>query len=449
MNDNKIIEYQKLWTNILETLSKTYEQDTLDEIFGESRNVVKVVNNLIYILVPSLYTQKRINQMYMKQILKISEQIYPNPVRFKFILDTEFLEEENKTLERETPQVVFQSNLNSAYTFQSFIVGKSNRYSQMQAFIVADQPGTTANPLYIFGGVGLGKTHLMQAIGNYVLDKDVNSKVLYIRSQDFINEYTKACQNKEMDEFRNKFYDLDYLLVDDIQMLSNAKNTQNEFFNLFNNLVDKEKQVVITSDRPAQDLKDMMGRLTSRFAGGQIVDITTPDLDLRVKILKRKLSESSDEATISDDILEYIASFYTNIRELEGGLRRILSYSTCFNRDIDLPLVQECLANVINIHENGTNDKYENIKSIVANYYNITVDDLIGKNRQARLVLPRHICMYLLKNTYNLTNKNIGSLMGGRDHSTVLSGCAKIEQEIKTNEELKMAIDTIKKKLTI
>lgn len=449
MENENMIEYQKLWTNILEELSKSFEQEALDEIFLESKNVVKVSDNLIYVLVPSLYIQKKIMQVYIKSINKISEKLSPTPVRFKFILQSEFIEEEQKTFEKEVPTQVFQSNLNPSYNFDSFIVGPSNFFSQRNAILVANQPGGTSNPLYIFGGVGQGKTHLMQAIGNYVLDKNINSKVLFVRSQDFINEYMKACHTNNMDQFHDKYYNLDYLLMDDIQMLSNAKGTQNEFFNLFNTLISNDKQIVLTSDRPPNKLKDIVDRLQSRFQSGLIVDIKDPDLELRVKILKRKLDEQTKTTTITDDILEYIASFYNNIRDLEGGLRRVLSYSVCLNTNITMSLVKECLAPIINTKENGSDDKYDNLKSVVASYYNISVDDLISKKRTSNLVLPRHICMFLFKTKYNLPYKKIGSIIGGKDHSTVMSGCARIEQEIKTNKELKDAIDTIEKKLNL
>ena len=443
-------EAQELWNNIIEELNKNFDYNTIEEVFGDAKKVVKENNGLIYVLVPSIYIQKKISTVYVKYINNISEKISQKPVRFKFVLQEEFLKEEQKTNEKEVPIQVFESNLNSSYTFDSFIVGPSNMFSQRNALLVAEQPGVFANPLYIFGGVGLGKTHLMEAIGNYILDKDINTKVLYIQSQNFINEFVKASQNHTMDQFESKYANLDVLLVDDIQMLANGKKTQEEFFNLFNNMYNNHKQIVITSDKAPNQLKDIMDRLTTRFAWGLQVDINTPDLDLRVKILKRKLYEESSNSSISDDVLQYIASLYNNVRDLEGGLRRVLSYSVCFNRDIDLELVKDALENIIiNKQQNGDNDKYENVKSLVSNFYNISIDDLISKKRTNDIVIPRHICMYILKNYYHLGLENIGKIMGGKNHSTVMHGIAKIEQNIITNNDLKLALDTLLKKLNL
>lgn len=442
-------KYQDIWNIILEELNKNFDSDTIDEIFGDTKKVVNENNGLVHILVPSLYIQNKINNIYMSNIKKLASKVTNEPIRFKFITEDEFL----KMQPHEDPlkiQIEYDSGLNSSYTFDSFVIGDSNRFSQRNAMLVAEQPGTFANPLYIFGGVGLGKTHLMQAIGNYILDKDINKKILYIKSQNFMDEYTKATRNKNMEAFEKKYENLDVLLIDDIQMLSQGSKTQEQFFNLFNNMYDNHKQIVITADCSPVQLKNFMDRLRTRFAWGLQVDITPPNLELRVKILKRKLFEQSSNTEITDEILEYIASLYSNIRDLEGGLRRVLSYSVVWNKDINLDLVKEALAPIIESkHENIGEYNYENIKSVIADFYNISVLDLISKKRTSNIVTPRHICMYLLKNKFNLPYKKIGELMGGKDHSTVMSGCAKIEQDIKTNNETKMAIDTLIKKLNI
>lgn len=442
-------KYQEIWNSIIDELSKSYDSDTIDDIFKDTK-VVNEQNGLVSILVSSLYIQKKINNIYMNGINSICKKIVTDPIRFKFLTEEEFLKTKNYTSEKENTIEFFESGLNSSYTFDSFVIGDSNRFSQRYAMLCAEQPGTVANPLYIFGGVGLGKTHLMQAIGNYILDKDITKKVLYVTSQNFMSEFTKAAQNHTMDKFDAKYDNLDVLLIDDIQMLAQGTKTQQEFFNLFNNMHDKNKQIVITSDCPPQQLKNFMDRLTTRFAMGLQVDITPPNLDLRVKILKRKLIEQSSDTEITDDLLEYIASLYSNIRDLEGGLRRVLSYSVVWNKDISLELIKEALSSIIKSKpENGSDDIYENLKSTVADYYHISVDDLVSKKRTSNLVTPRHICMYLLKDKYNLKYKKIGELMGGKDHSTVMSGCAKIEQDIKTNIDLKMAIESLIKKLNI
>ena len=438
---------QELWNKILDNLSTTLDSDIIDDTFTDTK-VVNENNNVISILVPTLFIQNKINTYYTQYINKIATNINNGPVRFKFIT-----REDIQSYSPEKPVTItpamFESNLSNTYTFDSFIVGDSNRFAHRQALLVADQPGAQANPLYIFGGVGIGKTHLMHAIGNYILDKNINTKVLYIKTQDYITDFQKAAQSKDFTKFDDKYKDIDILLVDDIQMLGTAKKTQEKFFELFNTLYDNKKQIVMTSDKPANQLPEIMPRLTSRFAWGMQVDINTPDLPLKIKILNGKLYEtSSNDVNISDDILEYISSLYENIRDLEGCLRRVLAYATTDNSNIDMDLVKEALNGIIQTKNNDINNiKYDNLKSVIADFYNISVDDLISKKRQSSFVTPRHICMYILKNKYNLTNKEVADLMGKKDHSTVISACGKIEEDLKTNKDIKIAYDLILKKI--
>lgn len=443
-------KYQDLWDNILEELSKNYSEDIFNEIFGETKSVIKYTNGLVYVLVPSVYIQTKINYTYSQKIKNIVDSLIDEPIKFKFVTAEEAVTPQNKYVETKVTKKVYDSYLNENYNFESFVVGESNRFSIRSAMMVAEQPGQFANPLYIFGGVGLGKTHLMQAIGNYVIEKDINKKVLYIQAQNFIVDYSKATQSGNMESFEQKYNELDVLLVDDIQMLEIGKKSQQEFFKLFCDMHDSGKQIVITSDCPADQLKGIMDRLTSRFSWGMTVNISQPNLEHRVNILKRKLIESPDaNKDIDDEIYEYIANQYiNNIRELEGAFRRVLYYGVMLNQDITLPLVKEALEPLLkNRKKDGTEDKFENLKSIIASFYQISVEDLISKKRTNNLIVPRHICMYLLKKKYDLPYKKIGNLLGNRDHSTVMSGYKKIEQDLKTNKEIKLAIDTISKKI--
>lgn len=443
-------KYQDLWDNILEELSKNYSEDIFNEIFGETKSVIKYTNGLVYVLVPSVYIQTKINYTYSQKIKNIVDGLIDEPIKFKFVTAEEAVTPQNKYVETKVTKKVYDSYLNENYNFESFVVGESNRFSIRSAMMVAEQPGQFANPLYIFGGVGLGKTHLMQAIGNYVIEKDINKKVLYIQAQNFIVDYSKATQSGNMESFEQKYNELDVLLVDDIQMLEIGKKSQQEFFKLFCDMHDSGKQIVITSDCPADQLKGIMDRLTSRFSWGMTVNISQPNLEHRVNILKRKLIESPDaNKDIDDEIYEYIANQYiNNIRELEGAFRRVLYYGVMLNQDITLPLVKEALEPLLkNRKKDGTEDKFENLKSIIASFYQISVEDLISKKRTNNLIVPRHICMYLLKKKYDLPYKKIGNLLGNRDHSTVMSGYKKIEQDLKTNKEIKLAIETINKKI--
>lgn len=441
-------EYQELWDNTLIELSKSYSEDTFNEIFSDVKKVVKFQNGLISVLAPNVFIKTKINKIYIFRIQEILNSLSKEQLRVKFVTAEEITEPVIAQIEPDKVNRMFESNLSSNYSFESFVVGESNILSYRMAMKVAEQPAEVANPLYIFGGVGLGKTHLMQAIGNYMLDKDVNRRILYAQANTFIVDYSKATQSGDMRSFEEKYNNLDALLVDDIQMLEIGKKSQQEFFKLFNDMYHNKKQIIITSDCPADQLKGIMDRLTSRFSWGLTVDIKSPDLKHRVNILKRKVLEQSDKI-IEDDVLEYIASNYTNnIRELEGGFNRVLFYGITMNMEININLAKEALAPLLkNRKQNGDNDTYERLMSVIADTYNITIADLLSNQRNSKYVLPRHITMYLLKNIFNLPYKKIGNLLGGRDHSTVLAGCAKIEQELKINNELKMAINSITKKV--
>ncbi len=441
---------QEIWSNIIFELEKNYDHDLIDDVFSECSVLKDNGMGLIYILVNSKFVQSRINSIFYLPINNLLKKLYDKPIRFKFVTKEEFIEEENKYEEKPVIKTQsFESNLNGAYTFNSFIVGESNRFAQRSAFLTAQQPGTTYNPLYIFGGVGLGKTHLMQAIGNYYLDDHVDSKVLYITTQNFIKEYSLSAKNKELDKFDEKFNNLDMLLIDDIQMISSASKTQEAFFNIFVNLTNKNKQIVITSDKPANQLDNIMDRLTTRFTNGLSVDIHTPNLELKCNILKYKLSQQSP-ASVGDDVIEYIATLFDNIRELEGCLRRVLAYADINDVDVTLSLAKEALSSIVNSKKTSdSEEKYENCKSIICDFYNISISDLVGKKRTSNIVIPRQLCMYILRNKYGVVLDDIGKMLGGKDHTTVMSGVAKIENELKTNSELKLSYQTILKKLNL
>lgn len=445
--------YDDLWGKILSDLSVIFNEETYLELFEPLKKTYKYSNGYVYVIVDSLFVKSRIEKFYLSRINEIAEKHFKQTIRFKFITEEEIIEEETTTGPELDLDLKYRAgNLNSSYSFNNFVVGKSNRFAFSMAMKVADQPAIVANPLYIFGDVGLGKTHLMQAIGNYILDKNINQKVLYVKADGFIEDFTKLLSQQKMDDFHAKYREIDVLLVDDIQIMGDAKKTQMEFFKLFDYLYHNNKQIIITSDKPASELKNIMTRLTTRFEVGLSVDIQVPDLDHRIEILKRKLvTESADINYIPNEVLNYIATeFPTNIRELEGALKRSLFY--CLTNDMDLTLdsIKEALEPLIKVKKrsNSLNENnYDKIQSVVSNYYQITIDDLIGKKRHSKYVVPRHIAMYLIKTMYQLPYKTIGQLFGDRDHSTVLSAVEKIENEVMTDKTLKLAIDTIKKKL--
>ncbi len=438
--------YQDLWLKTKVYLSNCYSESTFHDTFSQVNDVVRFQNNLIYVLVPNSYIKTKINKMYIEKINEILNNLTTEKLKFKFVVEEDI--KEVKTISNHNR--LYSNHLNENHSFESFVVGESNNFAYRISFNVAEQPGFIANPLYIFGGVGLGKTHLMQAIGNYILDRDLNKKVLYVQANDFIVDYSKATQIHSMDLFEEKYGNLDCLLVDDIQMLQIGQKSQHEFFKLFNDLINRKKQIVITSDCPANKLSGIMDRLTSRFSQGMTVDIKKPDLEQRVNILRRKVSELT-EKTIHDDVLYFIAQNFTdNIRELEGAINRVIGHSVvCNYDDITLDKAKDALDSLITYKNNNeaSSENSENLLSVIANFYNITISDLISTKRTQNFVLPRHITMYILKNHYNYSYAKIGSILGNRDHTTVMNGTQKIENEIKTNKELKMAVETILKKV--
>ena len=445
--------YDILWQTILSELEQTYDEDAFAEVFEPLQNIHHVNNNVIYIVTPNEFIKNRIQRLYLSKIQDLALKNSGETLRFKFVLESE-LEPEYDIV---TPDLDLENryrlgNLNGSFRFDNFVVGKSNMFAFRMAMKVADQPGVVANPLYIFGDVGLGKTHLTQAIGNYILDNNPHANVLYVKADSFIEDFANLLKRQQMDDFHAKYRDIDVLLVDDIQIMGGATKTQMEFFKLFDILYQQNKQIVITSDKPASELKNIMSRLTSRFEVGLSVDIQVPDLDHRIEILKRKLSSETSHAEAMDrEVLNFIASsFVTNIRELEGALKRVLFYALTNNIDINVEHAQEALEPLLKTRRKSNQlneNNYDRIQSVVSDFYGISIDDLIGKKRHSKYVIPRHIAMYLIKSNHNIPYKSIGSLFGDRDHSTVLTACEKIENELKQDKTLKLAVDTIIKKL--
>ncbi len=445
--------YEELWQQILHDLELTLAEDTYQELFEPIRSIHKYANGHIYMIAPNDFIKNRISRLFLTKINALANQYHDQTVRFKFVTESEMIPEETLVGVEHNLNLKYRpGDLNATYTFGNFVVGKSNMFAFRMSMKVADQPGAVANPLYIFGDVGLGKTHLMQAIGNYILDEDVNKKVLYVKADVFIEDFANLLKRERMDDFYAKYRETDVLLIDDIQILGGANRTQMEFFKLFDYLYQQNKQIVITSDKPASALKNIMTRLTSRFEVGLSVDIQVPDLDHRIEILKRKLaSESSDIQDIPPKVLEFIASsFMTNIRELEGALKRVLFYCLTNNLDLTVESAHEALEPLLKTRRKSDSlneNNYDRIQSIVSDFYGITVEDLIGKKRHSKYILPRHIAMYLIKSRYNIPYKTIGTLFGDRDHSTVLAACEKIENEMKQDLSLKIAVETITKKI--
>lgn len=350
---------------------------------------------------------------------------------------------------------IFESNLKDYLTFDNFVVGDTNKFARTAALAVAQCPGTQYNPLFIYGKSGIGKTHLMHAIGNFIVDNNPDLKVLYTTSDDFKKDYAGFAntQVKSIDygnDFKNKYRNIDVLIIDDIQYLVGAEKTQEEFFHTFNELHSRNKQIIISSDRSPEDLKLLEERLRSRFAGGLPVDIYPPDFDLRCRIIKEKINKQYTSLLnkITDDAIEFIANnFDTDVRSLEGAINRISAYTAIYVPDkIDLEFANEAVKDYINKNPYVGND-IATIQKGVADYYKITVEVLKGKRRSANIAYPRMLAMYLCRVLTDESLQRIGLEFGGKDHSTVIHAIDKIDKDLKSNGQLKEIINEIKSKL--
>ena len=335
--------------------------------------------------------------------------------------------------------------LNPKYTFDSFVVGNSNRFAHAACLAVAEAPAEAYNPLFIYGGVGLGKTHLMHAIGHYMLQANPNVRINYVTSETFMNELISAIQTGQNAAFREKYRNVDVLLIDDIQIIAGATSTQEEFFHTFNALHTAGKQIIIASDRPPREIPRLEERLRSRFEWGLIADIQRPDLETRIAILRKRAQ--TEMMHCSDDVFQMIAErVESNIRELEGCLTRLSAYASLTGREIDCQLVEEALREVFAKHE-PRHLTCEDVMRTVASYYNVTPEDLKGPRRNREIATPRQVAMYLCRELTDSSMSRIGDAMGGRDHTTILHGCDKVSEDIRTSDAFASLVDDLRHQL--
>ena len=332
--------------------------------------------------------------------------------------------------------------LNPRYTFANFIVGSANRLAHAASLSVAERPGHAYNPLFLYGGVGLGKTHLMHAIGNQVIAKFPRKRVVYATSEKFTNEFITSIQQGKIDEFRARYRRIDLLLIDDIQFIADKERTQEEFFHTFNTIHEDGKQIVLSSDRPPKQIVTLEERLRSRFEWGLIADLTAPDLETRIAILRAKAEEAA--VPITSDVIEFIArKVVSNIRELEGALNRIVAYASMGAMPISIELAQAVLSNVL-YNPKKRQVTPERIAKAVSDYYGVPLDALQGQKRDKAIVVPRQIAMFLMREETDVSLLRIGAELGGRDHSTVLHACDKITREVSANDELRREIAAVR-----
>ena len=333
-------------------------------------------------------------------------------------------------------------HLNPKYTFENFVVGGGNRFAHAAALAVAESPAEAYNPLFIYGGVGLGKTHLMQAIGHFIHQSDPSKKILYITSESFTNELISAIQLKKTYEFRDKIRKVDILMVDDIQFIAGRESTQQEFFNTFNELHNENKQIILTSDKPPKEIRGLEERLCSRFEWGLVADIQRPDVDTRVAILREKTV--LENIQVPDDVLQLIAGkIDSNIRELEGCLTRLVAYSSLVKEPITVELCEKALKEIF---DSGQRKQItaELIMHTVSDYYGLTLEDMTGPTRRREITVPRQIAMYLTREMTGMSLPQIGNVFGGRDHTTVLHRCKTVEANMTENTDVKAVVEDIK-----
>jgi len=449
-----MLDKNQIWQSVLAefevTISRpnflTWFQNTflaeIDEEKGEA--VIGVPNN---------FTKEWLEKKYHKFILETIRNLTDNKIKkISYRVQPKEVEELKPISKVTLKKVVALSKekinshgLNPRYTFDTFVVGKNNELAYTAAKAVANNPGKKYNPLFIYGGVGLGKTHLLQAIGHEILRKNPDAKIFYVSAEKFANDFIKSIRKKEMGKFRKFYRKLDVLLVDDIQFIAGKGGTQEEFFHTFNDLYQMNKQIVITSDRLPKAIPALEERLISRFEWGLIADISSPDYETRLAILEEKCKEKGQE--LSRDILQYLAThIQKNVRELEGALNRIYAYHQLNNVEPTLESVKHLFAS-LTAHPKRSLINDKDIIKTVADFYGISVNSLIGTSRQRELVIPRQIAMYLMREELNNSFPLIGRIFGGRDHTTVMHAYQKIKNEIEQEGRIKQEVEYIKERL--
>lgn len=439
------------WDEILETLRKEHElSDVSFKTWLQPLKVHAVQNDTVTVLVPT--EQMGLNYISKKYMLPLKvaiSEVTGQDYEIELILPEQTKTKEVKSLKPQINENIEKANLNPKYTFETFVVGSNNSFANAASLAVAESPGEVYNPLFLYGGVGLGKTHLMHSIAHFILEKNPQTKVLYVTSEYFTNELIEAIRNGNntaMAKFREKYRNIDVLLIDDVQFIIGKESTQEEFFHTFNDLHGAKKQIILSSDKPPKDMETLEARLRSRFEWGLIADIQSPDYETRMAILRKK--EELDGYNIDDEVIKYIATnIKSNIRELEGALNKLIAYANLEKREINVELAEKALQDIIS-PDAPKEITAELIIQTVADHFNISTTDISSQKRNQEIVYPRQIAMYLCRKMTDTPLKSIGNLLGKRDHTTIIHGADKIASDILTNESTKNVIEIIKKKIS-
>lgn len=450
---------KKYWQDCLSTLEKKLTPQNFSTWIRPIR-FKDITGNLIHLVVPNRFIRDWINENYQELIEETISQLVNDKCRIKFeistitaISDDEIPEKVSsvKTIKiEENIQKIPEKNnsglyLNDKYTFEDFVPGSSNQFAYAAAMAVANNPATTYNPLFIYGGVGLGKTHIINAIGNEIIRNNSQLKVCYYSSEKFMNELINCLRYAKMDEFRHKFRSMDVLLIDDVQFIAGKERTQEEFFHTFNALYESHKQIVVTSDKFPKDIPGLEERLRSRFEWGLIADIQPPDIETKQAILKMKADQNG--IYLPEDVTLFLAnSISSNVRELEGYLIRIGAYASLTSTPINLNMAKEILKNIL--IEKNKEISIEEIQKNVAAYFSIKVSDLKSAKRLKALVIPRQIAMYISRQLTSCSYPEIGEKFGGKDHSTIIHAIKKIERQLEEDYQLKITVENLKNSLS-
>lgn len=446
---NKIVEQ---WDEILQVFKTEYDiSNVAFNTWIKPLEIYDANDREVTLIVRDKLTLTHIENRYKLYLqVTISEVTGIENCEIKFILPENVPQKkEISTVSKAKQQSkrCEEAHLNPRYTFDTFVVGSNNEFTHRAALSVAEAPGASFNPLFIYGGAGLGKTHLMHSIAHYVIENNEDSKVIYVTSEDFTNEVIENIRHGEsaMKKFREKYRNVDVLLIDDIQFIIGKDSTQMEFFHTFNTLHTAGKQIVISSDKPPKDMEILEERIKTRFSWGLTTEIQTPDYETRMAILRKK--EEIDGCTVDNAVIEYIAeNVKSSIRELEGALNKVVALSKLEQKEITIDLAMEALKDIISPN-NKKVITHDSIISIVSEHFSVTPADLSGNKRSKNIVVPRQIAMYLCRELLDTSLKEIGKNLGDRDHTTVMHGIEKIEAELQTNKDIEKQIDILKKKI--
>lgn len=450
---NQVLEnIDELWTATLEKVEEKVSKPSFDTWLKNTK-AEKLQEDTLIVSAPNEFARDWLEGRYTTLISEILFEITGASLKTKFIIpETNVDADDVNSTPKSIPAIPTSQGqdapktmLNANYTFDTFVIGSGNRFAHAASLAVAEAPAKAYNPLFIYGGVGLGKTHLMHAIGQYVRDHNPDANVVYLSSEKFTNEFINAIMDNKTINFRNKYRNVDVLLIDDIQFIAGKESTQEEFFHTFNTLHEENKQIIISSDRPPKEIPTLEDRLRSRFEWGLITDITPPDLETRSAILRKKAK--AEGLDIPNEVMLYIANqIDTNVRELEGALIRVVAYSSLVNHDIDASLAADALKDIIPSKKPKI-ITIQKIQQVIGEKYNIRQDDFIAKKRTKSIAFPRQIAMYLSREMTDLSLPKIGEEFGGRDHTTVIHAHEKISRMLENDTTINQDIEEIKEQL--